>query len=477
MPIIIKKQSSASIKEAIHSASVQRRRTMAGECRLERMRDRPRRNDPVPRIELTYLPPASLTVARRRLRKEDAEQVERIGRLISEFGFCVPILVRSDRSIVDGHIRLAAARKLELEQVPCIVIDHLDEDEVRLLTIALNRTAELGVWNTDMLTLELRELDALEFDLQLTGFDMVEIDQMLFSSSDCAEAATVDAGDIDAPIVTQPGDLWLMGEHRLLCADATQPDSYARLMGEDQARMVFTDAPYNIPIKGNVSGLGKVKHDDFVAGCGEMSDDEFRAFLQRAHSHAASYLLPGSVLFSCMDWRSSHHLIAAATQAGLHHIQTVVWDKGSGAMGGLYRNAHENILVFCTAAKPSVNNVKLGRYGRDRTNVQHYPGANRPGSSAAEALKLHATPKPVELVEDLIFDVSNRGDVVLDPFMGSGTTIIAAQRVQRRAYGLEIDPRFVDRAVRRWQSLSGQQAIHPGTGDPFDMVADARTSD
>lgn len=277
--------------------------------------------------------------------------------------------------------------------------------------------------------------------------------------------------EANLPIVTVPGDLWLLGNHRLYCGSSLEQQSYTSVLGDERARMSFGDPPYNLKIPGVVSGNGKVKHGNFAMGCGEMSDAEFRAFLRQYLELSAQFCLPNSVIFACMDWRQSHNLVLAAQEAKLQLAQMCIWDKGVGGMGSLYRNAFEQVHVYCNGKTPAVNNIQLGKSGRDRTNVQHYPGANQLGSSAAKALQTHATPKPVELVEDYMLDVSAKGDIVLDPFMGSGTTIIAAQKCDRRAYGIELEPRFVDCAIRRWEDMTGLEAVHADTRVSFAETA------
>ncbi|WP_226948844.1 DNA-methyltransferase [Rhizorhabdus wittichii] len=266
-----------------------------------------------------------------------------------------------------------------------------------------------------------------------------------------------------------------LDQHRLLCGDALAAKSYEALLAGRQIDCVFSDPPYNIKIEGVVSGLGKKKHKDFAMGVGEMSDEDFRAFLggylQRCKEHAS----PGAVIFACMDWRQIDLLMFAGRDAGLHRINKTIWNKGSGGMGSLYRSAYEEVVVFCTEASSATNNVLLGKNGRNRTNVWTYPGANRKGSSAGKALGDHPTPKPVELVADALQDVTQRGDLVFDPFIGSGTTLIAAEATGRIACGIDLDPGYVDVAIVRWQQMTGRQAIHADSGKSFEEVIRERS--
>ncbi len=254
-------------------------------------------------------------------------------------------------------------------------------------------------------------------------------------------------------------------------------DSYDKVLGPEKAAACFTDCPWNLPIEGFVSGLGEKKHKDFKMAAGEMSPEAFQEFVDTFSRLIAEYLEDGGVVYSCIDWRSHDRIVAGGKRAGLTHINTLVWNKGSGGMGGLYRSAHELIPLLCKGKTPKTNNVELGRHGRDRTNVWSYPGANKPGSSAAQALKHHPTPKPVELVEDALLDVTNRGELVLDPFMGSGTTLLAAERSGRLAAGIELDPTYVDVCIRRWQDMSGLDAVNAATRQTFNETAAVKVAE
>jgi DNA modification methylase len=418
-----------------------------------------------PDIKLVWRKPAELKAARRRVRKTDDRHLAQTVHSMSHFGMVVPLTIRGDQ-VVDGHIRLAAARVLELPLVPCIDVSHLSEDKARVLGITLNRLAETGTWDMDELKLELAELETMEFDLTLSGFTMPEMDIIL---SDGAEDKEKEETIPEPPAVpvTIAGDLWLLGEHRVLCGSALAAEDYARLMNGDLAAALLTDPPYNVVIEGNVSGLGKTKHGEFAMASGEMTREQFLEFLTAYHAHSRKYLLAGAVAFGFMDWRSIDLLTLAARTAGFRHINTAVWNKGSGGMGALYRSAHEFAGVFCNGDTPRVNNVELGKNGRDRTNVWTYPGANKRGSSSAKALNDHPTPKNVEMCADALRDVTLREEIVLDPFLGSGTTLIAAEQTARACYGLELEPKFVDVIVRRWEALTGKQAIHAETGATF----------
>jgi DNA modification methylase len=427
------------------------------------------RNDPAPKLQSQRWSLDRLTDADRRTRRTSSAQFERVTRSIARFGILKPVLITSDGQIIDGHILVEAARRMALPDVECVIIDHLSKDELRLARLALNRIQETGEWDLDLLSLELGELADTDLCLTLSGFNPDELDLIVNQGSILDE---LDRGVPTRPAmpVSRSGDLWLLDQHRLLCGDALDPASYDLLLADRKIDCVFSDAPYNIKIEGVVSGLGKTTHKDFAMGVGEMSDEQFRSFLGEYLTRCKEHASPGAVIFACMDWRQVDLLMFAARDAGLHRINKAIWYKGTGGMGSLYRSAYEEVVVFCTEPTPATNNVQLGKNGRNRTNVWTYPGANRKGSSASKALGDHPTPKPVELVADALQDVSKRHDLVFDPFMGSGTTLIAAEAIGRTACGIELDPGYVDVAIIRWQQMTGQQAVHAASGKSFGEV-------
>ncbi|KLE32299.1 hypothetical protein AAW01_11235 [Aurantiacibacter gangjinensis] len=421
------------------------------------------------------MPICELTIAKTSIRKKDAKQIARIANSIKTFGQVYPVLLNKVGAIVDGHLVVEAARDLGLEKVYCVRLEHLDEDEARLLSIALNRIQECGEWDVEGLAFELAELELLDLDLTVTGFEIPELDAIIGPQEITDQADN--APEVQEHSVSCLGDVWLCGPHRVVCGNSLEAASYEHALAGTKAAAIIGDWPYNLKIEGVVSGLGKTKHKDFVMAAGEMSQSEFEQFLTASLKHCLTNCQNGGVIYAFMDWRNIHLVRIAADKVGLHHLNTVVWDKGAGGMGALYRSAHEFIGVLGTAKTPVINNVKLGKYGRDRTNVQHYPGANKQGSSASKALKLHATPKPVELIGDLMLDVTNPGDLVLDPFLGSGTALIAGEVQNRIVAGIELDPRFVDVSVRRWEEWTGETAIHEETVKTMIELVELRAKD
>lgn len=398
---------------------------------------------------------------------------------VQQFGIVLPILIDGDDAIIAGHVLWEAARQLGIETIECRIVDHLEPIELEALSLALNRLGETGTWDLDILRERMIEIRSAGIELVSTGFTVPEIDQILINPD---PGEPVEEGDeaedaSDHMAITLLGDLYQLGDHRLLCGDALDEASYRLVLNDREAQAVFSDPPYNCKIEGFVSGLGKVKHSDFAMAVSEMKDDEFFAFLATYLGHCQAVTSEGAIIFASMDFRQIDLLLMAGRKVGLTRNNVAIWNKGSGGMtGSIYRSQYENVAVFCNGKKPATNHVELGRHGRDRTNVWSYPGANRKGSSAASALVDHPTPKPVELVEDTFLDVTNPGDVVLDPFMGSGTTLIAAERCGRVACGIELEPIYLDRSIRRWEAVTGKDAIHVQSGLTFAELAESRGS-
>lgn len=418
-------------------------------------------------LEVCYRQVANLRPADRNARTHTERQVHQIAASIQRFGFVNPILINADGQILAGHGRLAAARQLGYREVPTLRIDHLTAAEQRAYALADNRLAELAGWDRQTLALELQDLQTVDLDLTLTGFETAEIDVLL---GELQVAPTDDDEPLapkPGPALTMPGDLWQIGPHRLLCADATQAASYAHLLGDQRAQLVFTDPPYNVPIAGHVSGLGKIQHREFPMASGEMSAAEFTAFLRTVFGHLASASEDGALHYVCMDWRHLGEIHAAGQAAYTELKNLCVWAKTNAGMGSLYRSRHELVFVFKAGTGPHINNVALGRYGRYRTNVWEYAGANTFRKDRAADLADHPTVKPVALVADAIQDASERGSIVLDAFAGSGTTLLAAERTGRRGYGLELDPHYCDVILRRLASHANLTAVHALTGEPF----------
>jgi len=429
-------------------------------------------------LAIQYLPISALRRNKRNARTHTETQIRKIAASITEFGYCNPILIDKDNNVVAGHGRLAAAEMLGMDSVPTIRLEHLSQSQLRAYVIADNRLAELAGWDLELLALEFSELSELDlnFELTITGFELPEIDIVIQeqSSDPLDEIPDIDPA---APVVTQIGDLWQVGHHWIICGDATRADSYQRLMDDDLAQIVFTDPPYNVPIEGHVSGLGRVQHRDFPMACGEMTSPQFTGFLMSIFELLAAYTSDGSLHFICMDWRHLLELLTAARRIYAEQKNLCVWNKTNGGMGSLYRSQHELIGVFKNGTAPHINNVQLGRHGRNRTNVWTYAGVNTFREGRDEELAMHPTVKPVEMVADALLDCSERGGIVLDCFGGSGTTLIAAEKTGRNARLIELDPAYVDVTLRRYEALTGEEAVHMDSGLTFSELAERRAED
>lgn len=407
-------------------------------------------------------------------RRHSPAQVRQIAGSIRAFRFNVPLLVDDALTVLAGHGRLMACKSLGYTELPIIRLRHLSDAQAKAFAVAENRLVETGDWDDVLLGEILQDLSLqdLDFSLDATGFTMAEIDLKISGLSDEGEVDADDAPIHPGPAVTRPADVWILGGHRLICASSLEADSYTRLLGDERAAMVFTDPPYNVPISGHVSGKGRRKHREFVMAVGEMSDADFNALLSQACRLMAEFSQDGSLHYLFMDWRHLHGLMASARAAYDDLINICVWDKGTGGMGSLYRSAHEFVLVCKKGEASHRNNVQLDRFGRNRTNVWKYLGANAFLRSAEDAdlMGQHPTPKPVQMVADALLDASARGDVVLDPFCGSGSTLIAAERTGRRCRAIELDPLYCDLIIRRWRRHSGQEARREEDGAAFSRL-------
>ncbi|MBX9616357.1 MAG: hypothetical protein K2X25_12240 [Caulobacteraceae bacterium] len=395
---------------------------------------------------------------------------------IRAFGFVVPVLIDEKEKVLAGNAAVKAGLQLGMELIPCVVVSGLSDTQKRGLILAHNRLAELAEWNQDILQEEiisLREHD-LEFDLEVIGFTGAELDAIVLGDEGGGETGDV-VPDTPAVPVSRIGDLWVMGDHRLLCGDSTDADAVALLMQGHEARTVFTDPPYNVPVAGHITGSGQ--HGEFVMASGEMSDAEFIQFLTTVLQGLVRSTAAGGLIYFCMDWRGMEHTLAAARDAKLEFLNLLVWDKGVGGMGSFYRSRHELIFLFRKPGAPHTNRVELGKNGRNRTNVWTYEGMNGFGKGKARARAMHPTVKPLALVRDAILDSSAAGEVVLDLFSGSGTTLIAAEQSKRMGRAMELGPNYVDVGVLRWEGFSGREAVLAETGETFREVAARRLRD
>jgi DNA modification methylase len=405
-------------------------------------------------------------------RAHSPQKIDKLARNIRRFGFINPIIHDKDGVIIAGQARWHTARQLKLPQVPVIRVEHLSEDEVRAYRIADNRLAELAQWDENLLRIEIDHLIEVDFEVDLTGFDTPEIDALLTLAEDPQGTEEVPPPPAPAETVSQPGYLWSAASHRILCGDSRDPDVVKALFADKQAGMSISDPPYNVPIPGHVCGNGR--HRNFACACGEMSAEEFITFLREFLEQQLPVLMEGALVYVFMDWRHLLELLTAGMAVFGPLLNLCVWAKTNAGMGSFYRSQHELIAVFKKGDATHVNNVQLGKHGRHRTNVWSYAGMNSFGQERDEALKMHPTVKPTAMIADAIMDASQRGEIVLDSFLGSGTTLLAAEQTGRICYGIELDPSYVDLIVRRWESMTGKSAVHEASGLTFQALQTQR---
>lgn len=428
------------------------------------------------KLSVIYKDPKTLKPRATNPRTHSKRQIEQLKNSILEFGFVRPVLLDGDGGIIAGHGSTLAAIELGMTDVPTVRVDHFTPAQIRAYVIADNKLAENAGWDRQLLALELKELSLnLDFDVALTGFELPEVDLLIGELDEAAPDAAdeIPETDRDRPAVTRVGDLWQIGEHFLLCGDSTKGESYDTLLRGTKAQAVFTDPPYNVPIAGNVSGLGKNVHREFAMASGEMTPAEFTSFLRTVFGLLVNFSADGSLHYICMDWRHMREVLEAADS--YRELKNLcVWAKTNAGMGSLYRSQHELVFVYKNGTASHINNVELGRFGRNRTNVWNYAGVNTFGKDRDSELAMHPTVKPVALLADAILDCSHRGGIVLDAFAGSGTTLIAAEKTGRCGFGIEIDPHYSDTIVRRFKRIYGIDARLLDGGDSFDKVARTR---
>jgi DNA modification methylase len=434
-------------------------------------------NKALPRSVVT-LPLGSIVPDPGNPRMHSREQIAAIARSIEAFGFNAPILVDKNNRVVAGHGRLQAAELLGLSEAPVIRLEHLSPQQAKAFMLADNKLTDRSNWDDLKVAVVLKELSeiTLDFEIEDTGFETPEIDLRIQSLE--APDEGVDSADdfepAEGPATSCPGDLWNLGSHRLYCGNALEPSAYDILLVGEKAAAAFADAPYNLRINGHVTGKGATKHREFPMASGELTGDEFRNFLIDSFSLMVAHSNDSATMFACMDWRHIEEIASAIRAVDCALLNLCIWVKSNGGMGSLYRSRHELVFVFGKRDGKRVNNVQLGKHGRNRSNVWHYAGMNsfaRRGRT--RGLDLHPTCKPVAMVSDAILDVTERNDVVLDPFCGSGTILLAAERTGRRAYAIELDPAYVDTAIARWQRLTKRTAVHE-SGKTFEEIRDER---
>jgi hypothetical protein len=410
-------------------------------------------------------------------RTHTKKQIRQIAGSIERFGFTNPVLVDDDNGIVAGHGRVEAAKLLKLIEVPTVRLSGMSAAEVRAYVIADNQHALNAGWDFSILGAELKDLSTLmpDLDMSVLGLDWGEVDVLIEAGAKPDKLDLVPA--LKAVAVCRTGDLFTIGPHRLICGDATQASTFAALLGDERAQMSLCDFPYNVPIAGHVSGLGKHAHREFAMASGEMTPAQFIAFLSSACRLLAQWSIDGALHFGFMDWRHSAEMLAAG-EAGYSELKAwCVWAKTNAGMGSLYRSQHEFVFVHKSGQAPHINNIELGKHGRYRTNIWTYAGANSFGKTRDDDLAMHPTVKPVAMLADAILDASRPHGIILDAFAGSGSTLVAAHKTRRRGYGIEIDPLYCDVILRRLAKLTGLTPIHVATGLIFTELAQQRADE
>ena len=409
-----------------------------------------------PGLHIERWPLERLIPYARNPRTHTQEQVAQLAASIAEFGFVNPVLVGADGVIIAGHARVMAARKLGVAEAPVIVLDHLSESQRRALVIADNRLAQNAGWDEEMLRVELEALREDEFNLDLLGFADDEIEALLADPEESIAGNTEDDAVPGTPetAVTVPGDVWLLGDHRLLCGDSTQIDAVEKVLGGGLADMVFTDPPYNVnygaTMKDKLRGKNRAIKNDNLG-------DGFEQFLRDACANILA-VTKGAV-YICMSSSELHTLHKAFTAAGGHWSTFLIWAKNTFTMGRAdYQRQYEPIL-----------------YGWKEGSDHYWCGARDQGDvwfvKKPVANDLHPTMKPVELVERAIRNSSKSRDTVLDPFAGSGSTLIACEKTGRQARLIELEPRYCDVIIRRFEEFSGKRAVLESDGRGFAEIA------
>ena len=429
-----------------------------------------------PQIEMA--PYGSVHPNSKNPRKKTKRQIELIVQSLRRFGFKGALIVDKDSGmILAGNALWEAAGILGMEELPVIRVSFTTEADTRAFILAHNRLAELSSWDDGIVAEELNFLLDDGYDFEVTGFSTADMDYT-FADDEQAEAPDlIELPDPDALAISRLGDLWQVGPHRLYHGDARDAASYEALLGDERARLVFADSPYNVRVNGHIGGNGKARHREFAMASGELTQAEFTAFLRIVFRNCVRFSTNGSIHYQCMDWRHTREILDAADGVYDQHKQLIVWVKESGGQGAFYRSQHELVFVFKAGKGRHINNFGLGGGGVYRTNVVRHAGANSFRKGRARDLADHCTVKPTAMVIDFIRDCSNRGDLVLDPFCGSATTLIAAHKTHRRGAAIEIDALYVDTSLRRLCDASGLVATLAGDGRTFAEVSAARSTE
>jgi DNA modification methylase len=376
------------------------------------------------------------------------------------FGVITPILVNKDYEIIAGHGRWEALKQIGgYTKAPVIMLEHLTKVQADAYRLADNRIADEAEYDFSILKIELEELSLSdEIVITDTGFNISEVDAIILDNYGVKEEKPDKADELKSAEIVQKvayGDIWQLGKHYLLCGDATNESHYAELMGADKANIAVCDPPYNVPIKGHVCNT---KHEEFAMASGEMTDEEFGAFADKFMGNLVKFSNDGSLNFIFIDWRSVKTFLISGEKHYSALKNICVWNKTIGGMGNMYRSQHEFVCVFKNGNAPYINNIELGKNHRYRTNVWNHKGINATNPKSLELLKLHPTVKPIGLLHEILLDASGVGDIVLDPFGGSGSTLLACQRAKRKCRMIEISPSYCSLIIHRFKETFNKNA-------------------
>ena len=407
---------------------------------------------------------ALIIASNKSLRKHYRKQLQKIINAIKKFGFTNPLLVDKQLRLLAGELRLLAAKELGIKQIPVIILEDLTDEEAEAIRILDNRIAEDSEWNYANLQEVIENLGKFDISFEDLGFETVDYDKIFLNNdseeSEVKNSEQENADWLDANIPKRANlwDLWRLGDNFILCANSLLQKAFEILMQGELAQIVITDPPYNCKVNGHVCGLGKVKHNEFAMASGEMTEAEFAEFISGFMQHLVKFSSDGSLHYIFMDWRNINIVLNQGKKYYTELKDIAIWDKGQGGMGSMYRSQHEMIPIFKNGKAKHQNHIQLGKYGRYRTNVWDYPGVRATNPESLELLKFHPTPKNVAMLHSILIDASSKNDIVLDCFGGSGSTLLAAERSKRRARLIEIDPRYVDVCIYRWEKETGKTA-------------------
>lgn len=412
------------------------------------------RNDLMPCCSLEMRQREDLRAPERSLRKNAHVQVDRICETIRAIGFRSPLLISENGTIIDGLSRWHAAKRLNISEIPCIIVHDATEADLRLLRLAVNKLPQEAEWSIDDLKLEFEELIAMDAPIEVAGFAPIEVDQILLDDG----ADGIENGPLEPspefPRIAEVGDIFQLGTHYIGCGSATDEQFLALLLDGKNIQLGLHDPPYNQA----TADISRTHKRDFLQGAGEMSAEGFTGFVEAWLQLSRRYMIDGALIGVFCDWRISHLVTTAALKSELAALNTIIWAKTAPAMGGFYRSQHEFMQIYKHGEGPHINNIRFGKNGRSRSNLWTYPGASSISSDSRKGLKDHPTVKPVAMLKDFIIDVTRPGDWIFDAFLGSGSTLIAADETSRRCVGLDIDPLYVDLVIRRWEATTGRKA-------------------